>query len=104
MEISHVLRGEEWISSTPKQILLYQYFGWQPPVFCHLPLLRNADKSKLSKRKNPTSIDYYRSVGILPEALINFLGMMGWTMPNGEEKFTQAQMIDSFDHKRISLG
>lgn len=104
MEISHVLRGEEWISSTPKQILLYQYFGWQPPVFCHLPLLRNADKSKLSKRKNPTSIDYYHSVGILPEALINFLGMMGWTMPNGEEKFTQAQMIDNFDHKRISLG
>ncbi|HET8902596.1 MAG TPA: glutamate--tRNA ligase, partial [Saccharospirillum sp.] len=79
MEISHVLRGEEWISSTPKQILLYQYFGWEPPVFCHLPLLRNADKSKLSKRKNPTSIDYYHSLGILPEALINFLGMMGWT-------------------------
>lgn len=104
MEISHVLRGEEWISSTPKQILLYQYFGWEPPVFCHLPLLRNADKSKLSKRKNPTSIDYYHSLGILPEALINFLGMMGWTMPNGEEKFTLDDMIANFDVKRISLG
>lgn len=104
MEISHVLRGEEWISSTPKQLLLYRYFGWQPPVFCHLPLLRNADKSKLSKRKNPTSIDYYHSVGILPEALLNFLGMMGWTLPSGEEKFTQAEMIEHFDHKRISLG
>ena len=104
MDISHVLRGEEWISSTPKQLLLYRYFGWQPPVFCHLPLLRNADKSKLSKRKNPTSIDYYHSVGILPEALLNFLGMMGWTLPSGEEKFTQAEMIQHFDHKRISLG
>jgi glutamyl-tRNA synthetase len=104
MEISHVLRGEEWISSTPKQILLYQYFGWEAPVFCHLPLLRNADKSKLSKRKNPTSIDYYHSLGILPEALINFLGMMGWTMPNGEEKFTLDEMVASFDVSRISLG
>ncbi len=104
MEISHVLRGEEWISSTPKQLLLYQYFGWEPPVFCHLPLLRNADKSKLSKRKNPTSIDYYHSLGILPEALLNFLGMMGWTMPSGEEKFTQQDMIDNFDVKRVSLG
>lgn len=104
MEISHVLRGEEWISSTPKQLLLYQYFGWEPPVFCHLPLLRNADKSKLSKRKNPTSIDYYHSLGILPEALLNFLGMMGWTMPSGEEKFTQQEMIDNFDVKRVSLG
>jgi len=104
MEISHILRGEEWISSTPKQLLLYQYFGWEPPVFCHLPLLRNADKSKLSKRKNPTSIDYYHALGILPEALLNFLGMMGWTMPNGEEKFTQQEMIDNFDVKRVSLG
>ncbi|GGX74315.1 glutamate--tRNA ligase [Saccharospirillum salsuginis] len=104
MEISHILRGEEWISSTPKQLLLYQYFGWEPPVFCHLPLLRNADKSKLSKRKNPTSIDYYHALGILPEALLNFLGMMGWTMPSGEEKFTQREMIDNFDVKRVSLG
>ena len=104
MEISHILRGEEWISSTPKQLLLYQYFGWEPPVFCHLPLLRNADKSKLSKRKNPTSIDYYHALGILPEALLNFLGMMGWTMPSGEEKFTQQEMIDNFDVKRVSLG
>lgn len=104
MEISHVIRGEEWISSTPKHVLLYQYFGWQPPVFCHLPLLRNADKSKLSKRKNPTSIDYYRRMGILPEALVNYLGMMGWTMPDGEEKFTLSQMVDSFDINRVSLG
>lgn len=104
MEITHVLRGEEWITSAPKHLLLYKYFGWEPPVLCHLPLLRNPDKSKLSKRKNPTSIGYYRRMGFLPEALLNYLGMMGWTMPNGEEKFTLDQMAASFDVKRVSLG
>ncbi len=104
MEISHVLRGEEWITSAPKHLLLYQYFGWQPPVLCHLPLLRNPDKSKLSKRKNPTSIGYYRRMGFLPEALLNYLGMMGWTMPNGEEKFSLGEMAQSFDISRVSLG
>jgi glutamyl-tRNA synthetase len=104
MEITHVLRGEEWIPSAPKHLLLYQYFGWEPPVLCHLPLLRNPDKSKLSKRKNPTSITYYRRVGFLPEALLNYLGMMGWTMPNGEEKFSLDEMAASFDIKRVSLG
>jgi glutamyl-tRNA synthetase len=104
MEITHVMRGEEWITSAPKHLLLYQYFGWQPPVLCHLPLLRNPDKSKLSKRKNPTSINYYRRMGYLPEALLNYLGMMGWTMPNGEEKFSLAEMAASFDVRRVSLG
>lgn len=104
MEITHVIRGEEWISSTPKHILLYQYFGWEAPQFFHMPLLRNADKSKLSKRKNPTSIDYYRRLGILPEALLNYLGMMGWTMPDGEEKFTLDEMVNNFDINRVSLG
>ncbi|AJQ95004.1 glutamate--tRNA ligase [Gynuella sunshinyii] len=104
MKVTHVMRGEEWISSTPKHVLLYQYFGWQAPVFCHFPLLRNADKSKLSKRKNPTSIDYYRRMGILPEALLNYLGMMGWSMPNGEEKFDFAAMVENFDISRMSLG
>ncbi len=104
MEITHVLRGEEWITSAPKHLLLYQYFGWPPPVLCHLPLLRNPDKSKLSKRKNPTSITYYKRLGILPEALVNYLGMMGWTMPNGEEKFNVQQMAEHFDVERVSLG
>ena len=85
MEISHVIRGEEWINSAPKHILLYQYFGWDAPVFCHLPLLRNVDKSKLSKRKNPTSILYYQRMGYLPEALLNYLGRMGWSMPTWTE-------------------
>jgi len=104
MQISHVIRGEEWINSTPKHILLYQYFGWAAPVFCHMPLLRNPDKSKLSKRKNPTSIHYYQAMGYLPDALLNYLGMMGWTMPAGEEKFSLAQMTDQFDISRVSLG
>jgi glutamyl-tRNA synthetase len=104
MEISHVIRGEEWINSVPKHILLYEYFGWEKPVFCHMPLLRNPDKSKLSKRKNPTSIGYYKDMGYLPQALLNYLGMMGWTMPDGEEKFSQQQMISNFDIARVSLG
>lgn len=104
MKISHVIRGEEWINSAPKHILLYQYFGWEAPKFCHMPLLRNPDKSKLSKRKNPTSIHYYDAMGYLPEALLNYLGMMGWTMPNGEEKFSLSEMEASFDINRVSLG
>lgn len=104
MQITHVLRGEEWISSAPKHKLLYQYFGWDMPVLCHMPLLRNPDKSKLSKRKNPTSITYYRDMGFLPEALLNYLGRMGWSMPDEREKFTLAEMIEHFDIQRVSLG
>ena len=104
MEITHVIRGEEWINSTPKHLLLYQYFGWEAPVFCHLPLLRNPDKSKLSKRKNPTSINYYKRAGYLPCALTNYLGRMGWSMPNEEEKFSLDAMIKHFDISRVSLG
>jgi glutamyl-tRNA synthetase len=104
MQISHVIRGEEWINSTPKHLLLYAYFDWQPPVFCHMPLLRNPDKSKLSKRKNPTSIGYYRAMGYLPQALANYLGMMGWSMPSGDEKFSIEEMAEAFDLTRVSLG
>jgi glutamyl-tRNA synthetase len=104
MLITHVIRGEEWINSAPKHILLYQYFGWDIPVFCHLPLLRNPDKSKLSKRKNPTSINYYRRMGYMPEALLNYLARMGWSMPNEEEKFSLEEMFTHFDLKTITLG
>ena len=104
MEISHIIRGEEWINSAPKHILLYEYFGWKIPKFCHLPLLRNTDKSKLSKRKNPTSILYYREKGFLPEAILNYLGRMGWSMPDEREKFTLGEMLEVFDISRISLG
>lgn len=88
MKISHVVRAEEWISSTPKHVLLYRAFGWELPKFAHMPLLRNADRSKISKRKNNTSLKWYREQGFLPEAMINFLALMGWSRPrpeNGEE-------------------
>lgn len=104
MAITHVIRGEEWINSVPKHVLLYEYFEWEPPVFCHMPLLRNPDKSKLSKRKNPTSINYYRAMGYLPQALVNYLGMMGWTMPTGVEKFSMDEMTNALSLERISLG
>ncbi len=104
MGITHILRGEEWINSVPKHLLLYQYFGWQAPVLCHLPLLRNPDKSKLSKRKHPTSVNYYRQLGILPEALTNYLGMMGWSMPDEREIFSPQEMADDFELERIHLG
>jgi glutamyl-tRNA synthetase len=80
MQITDVIRAEEWISSTPKHVLLYKAFGWQLPRFWHMPLLRNIDKSKISKRKNPVSLTYYREAGFLPEALLNFLGLMGGGM------------------------
>ncbi len=104
MQITHVIRGEEWISSAPKHKLLYEYFGWDMPQLCHLPLLRNPDKSKLSKRKNPTSILYYQRMGFLPEALLNYLGRMGWSMPDEREKFTLDEMLQNFDLQRVSLG
>jgi len=104
MKISHIIRGEEWINSVPKHVHLFSLFGWEPPVFCHMPLLRNPDRSKLSKRKNPTSITYYRNAGYLPEALLNFLGMMGWSMPGGEEKFSVDDMMREFRLEDVTLG
>ena len=104
MEITHVLRGEEWLPSAPKLIKLYEYFGWEQPKLCYMPLLRNPDKSKLSKRKNPTCITFYERMGFMPEALLNYLGRMGWSMPDEREKFSLAEMIEHFDLSRVSLG
>ncbi len=110
MRITDVIRAEEWISSTPKHVLLYKAFGWDLPRFWHMPLLRNIDKSKISKRKNPVSLIYYRESGFLPTALLNFLGLMGGGMPAPTEKndtaeiFTLAKMLDGFKFDKISLG
>ncbi len=108
MQISDVIRAEEWISSTPKHVLLYSFFGWDAPRFWHMPLLRNVDKSKISKRKNPVSLVYYRQAGFLPEAMLNFLGLMGGGMPaeinNATEKFTLQEMLAHFDINNIRLG
>jgi glutamyl-tRNA synthetase len=104
MEITHVIRGEEWVSSAPKHLLLYQYFGWTPPAFLHVPLLRNPDKSKLSKRKNPTSILFFKAMGYLPEALLNFLGLLMVSSADGEEVMTLEQLIARFEVEHLSLG
>ncbi|MEM7098288.1 MAG: glutamate--tRNA ligase [Pseudomonadota bacterium] len=103
MGITHILRGEEWINSVPKHILLYEYFGWQKPEFVHLPLLRNPDQSKLSKRKNPTSVTYYRDEGFLAPALLNYLALMGYSMPDEREIFSLQDMVEAFDPDRISV-
>ena len=106
MEVTHVIRGEDWQTSTPIHALLYEAFGWQKPKFVHLPLLRNLDKSKskISKRKVDTSVESYKKQGILPEALLNFLGNMGWSMPTGKEFFSLQDMIDNFDYKAYFFG
>lgn len=103
MKITHVIRAEEWISSTPKHVLLYKAFGWERemPRFIHMPLLRNADRSKISKRKNPTSLIWYRNEGFLPEALVNFLGLMGYSMRDEREVFTFAEFVADFDLARL---
>lgn len=97
MKISHVIRAEEWISSTPKHVLLYESFGWKLPVFAHVPLLRNADKSKLSKRKNPVWASSYLEEGILPNAMLNYLALMGWSHPDEKEVFDLDEYIRVFD-------
>ncbi len=101
MEITHVIRGEEWISSTPKHIALYHAFGWELPVFAHMPLLRNPDHSKLSKRKNDVSLVSYREKGYVAEALINFLSLLGWSHPKGEEIFDFADFLENFSIDRV---
>ncbi|MDQ1680276.1 MAG: glutamyl-tRNA synthetase [Frankiaceae bacterium] len=103
MGITHVVRGEEWISSTPKHVLLYRWMGWQLPAFAHMPLLRNTDKSKISKRKNPAArLLWFREQGYLPEALVNFLGLVGYSLPDGREVFSFEDMSKSFEWTRVN--
>ncbi len=104
MQVSHVIRGEDHISNTPKQILLLEAFGWNIPVYAHLPLILNADKSKLSKRKNKVSVDDYLQEGFLPEALINFLALLGWNTQDEEEIFSLADLVEKFSLERVHKG
>jgi glutamyl-tRNA synthetase len=97
MQITHVVRGEEWISSTPKHILLYEYFDWKPPLFFHTPDLRNPDKSKLSKRQGHTNVNWYKEEGYLPEAILNYLALLGWSHPEEKEFFSLAEFIELFE-------
>jgi glutamyl/glutaminyl-tRNA synthetase len=102
MKITHAIRGEEWISSTPKHLKLYEYFGWQPPQFGHLPLLLNPDKSKLSKRQGDVSVGDYQNKGYLPEALLNFVAFLGWNPGNDRELFTLPELIEHFSLEKVS--
>jgi len=101
MDITHVIRGEEWLSSTPKHILLYEYFGWEKPVFAHLPLLLNADKSKLSKRQGDVAVEDYRDKGYLKEALINFVALLGWNFGDDKEFYEIDELIQKFSFERV---
>ncbi|HTW21862.1 MAG TPA: glutamate--tRNA ligase [Mycobacteriales bacterium] len=103
MGITHVVRGEEWIASTPKHVLIYEWMGWEPPRFAHMPLLRNADKSKISKRRNPAArLTWFVEEGFLPEALRNYLGLMGYSLPDGREIFSFEDMVETFDWARVN--
>ncbi len=101
MQISYIIRAEEWISSTPKHVLLYKAFGWEMPKFAHVPILRNPDKSKLSKRKNPVWASWYLEEGFLPEAVLNYLALLGWSHPEEKEIFTLDEFIETFDLKDV---
>ncbi len=102
MGITHVIRGEEWLSSTPKHVLLYNAFGWQVPVFAHLPLLLNPDKSKLSKRQGDVAVEDYKGKGFLKEALVNFVALLGWNAGDDKELYTLQEMVESFSLERVN--
>lgn len=102
MGVTHVLRAEEWISSTPKHILLYKAFGWKPPQFAHLPLILGPDKSKLSKRHGATALLDYRDKGYLPEAMVNFLALLGWSPGDGREKLSREEMVEEFSIEGVT--
>jgi glutamyl-tRNA synthetase len=104
MQITHVIRGDEWLSSTPKHLYLYEAFGFTAPKFMHMPLLLGKDGKKLSKRRNPTSIFYFRDSGYLPEAFMNFLSLMGYSMPHDLELYSLDNLINEFDPNRIGVS
>ncbi len=102
MEITHVIRGEEWLPSTPKHVLLYKAFNWTAPTFAHLPLLLNEDKSKLSKRTGSVSVEEFNSAGFLKEAFVNFIALLGWNPTNNREIFTIDELIAEFNLEKVN--
>jgi glutamyl-tRNA synthetase len=102
MQITHVIRGEEWLPSTPKHILLYEAFGWQPPQFAHLPLLLNADRSKMSKRSGDVAVEEYRNKGFMPQTLINFVALLGWHPQDEREIFSLSDLVKEFSLERVN--
>lgn len=104
MKISHVIRGEEWLPSTPKHVLLYRAFGWEPPGFAHLPLLLNSDRSKLSKRQGDVAVEDYRAKGYLPEALTNYVALLGFNPTADREIYDKQELIKLFDIEKVNKG
>ena len=102
MKITHVIRGEEWLSSTPKHVLLYDAFGWERPTFAHLPLLLNPDRSKLSKRQGDVAVEEYRDKGYLKEALINFVALLGWNAGDDREFYYLNELVEAFSLERLN--
>ncbi|MEG0379900.1 MAG: glutamate--tRNA ligase, partial [Eubacterium sp.] len=102
MQITHVIRGEEWLPSTPKHVYLYECFGWNQPEYVHLPNILNDDHKKLSKRQGDVSVGDFLKKGYLPEALVNFLALLGWSPENDREIFTMDELIEAFDLSRIN--
>lgn len=102
MQVSHVVRGEEWISSTPKHIYLYECLGWTPTLFAHLPLLLNSDRSKLSKRQGDVAVLDYKEKGYLPEALLNFVAFLGWNPGDEREMFTLDELVSEFSLEKVN--
>ena len=102
MKITHVIRGEEWLSSTPKHVLLYDAFGWERPIFAHLPLLLNPDRSKLSKRQGDVAVEDYRDKGYLKDALVNFVALLGWNAGDDKEFYYMDDLISSFSLERVN--
>ncbi|MFC1902770.1 glutamate--tRNA ligase [Chloroflexota bacterium] len=102
MEITHVLRAEEWLSSTPRHLLLYDRLGFEPPQFAHLPMILGSDRSKLSKRHGAVSITEYQKQGYLPEAMVNFLALLGWSLDDKTEILSRQELIDNFSLERVS--
>ena len=103
MRITHIIRADEWVSSTPKHLLLYQAFGWEIPTFAHVPIVLGEDGKRLSKRHGATSITEFRRMGYLPEALFNFLALLGWSPGEGEEReiFSREELVQRFDLTRV---
>jgi nondiscriminating glutamyl-tRNA synthetase len=104
MNISHVIRGEDHITNTPKQILVYEALGWEPPQFAHLPLILGPDRSKLSKRHGATSLNEYKDLGYLPEAIVNFLALLGWNPGDNRELFSLEELTKEFSLEKIQKG
>jgi len=102
MKISHVMRADEWLSSTPRHVLLYQAFGWEPPLFAHLPMILGTDRAKLSKRHGATSVTELREQGYLPEVVLNFLALLGWSLDDKTDIFSKEELVRHFSIERVS--